>query len=255
MNVSAPVRFCFLSLVAVPLAFLIDGNRGFAADGAPPLRVCLVSGSLEYKSNESLAAYQQYLEGKYNVKCSRAFMEGKDETSLPGLENLKVCDVALVFTRRLRLSGEQLERIKSYCQSGKPLVGVRTASHAIQTWLDLDKEVLGGNYHGHYQAGPATEIKILESANQHPILAGFEPFRSAGSLYKNEGLATDNEILLSGTIPDHTEAIAWTRMHNGGRVYYTSLGDPQDFKEESFRRMLANALFWTANRTPAPLKR
>jgi type 1 glutamine amidotransferase len=237
-------------VVVVAILSFLGGNLS-GAEPAKPLKVCLVSGSLEYKSNDSLALFQQYLEAKYPVKCSRAFMEGKDETYLPGLENLKDCDVMLLFTRRLKLSGEQLDRLKSYCQSGKPLVGVRTASHALQAWLELDKEVLGGNYHGHYGEGPETDIKIVESVKSHPILAGFVPYRSAGSLYKNEGLPTDDkEILLTGTIPDHTEAIAWTRMHNGGRVFYTSLGHPQDFSEESFRRLLVNALFWTTGRTP-----
>lgn len=220
-----------------------------AAEQAP-LKVCLVSGSLEYKSEESLSGFQQFLESKYNVKCTRAFIEGKDITQLPGLENLANCDVMLLFTKRLKLSGEQLDRIKAYCTSGKPIVGVRTASHAIQTWLDLDKEVLGGNYRGHYGAGPETDIKILDSAKGHPVLQGVTPWKSAGSLYKNEGLATDNEILMTGTIPEHTEPIAWTRVSNGGRVFYTSLGHPQDFTEPSFRQMVVNALFWTTNRAP-----
>ena len=73
-----------------------------------------------------------------------------------------------------------------------------------------------------------------------------QPFRSAGSLYKNEGLAGDVEVLMTGTIPEHTEPITWTRTYKGGRIFYTSLGHPQDFTEESFRRLLANALFWTA---------
>jgi acetyl esterase/lipase len=223
-----------------------------AKDASQPLQVCLVSGSLEYKSNESLAAFQQYVEAHYPVKCSRAFIVGTDEEHLPGLENLANCDVMLLFTRRLKLSGEQLEQLKSYCQSGKPIVAVRTASHAIQTWLDLDKEVLGGNYHSHYGEGPETEIKILQSAKSHPILVGVEPFRSAGSLYKNEGHASDIEILMTGTIPGHIEPIAWTRTYKGGRIFYTALGHPQDFREESFRRMLVNALFWTTGRTPEP---
>ena len=114
-----------------------------------PLEVCLVSGSAEYKSNESLDAFQKFLESSYNVHCTRAFFDPADETHLPGLEHLDHCDVMLLFTRRLKLEGEELERIKRYCLAGKPLVGVRTASHAVQTWLDLDKEVLGGNYRGH----------------------------------------------------------------------------------------------------------
>ena len=217
-----------------------------SADEPAPLKVCLVSGSLEYKSNESLAEFQEYLEANHPVECSRAFIVGEDEEHLPGLESLDDCDVMLLFTRRLKLSGEELERIKHYCLSGRPIVGVRTASHAIQTWLDLDKEVLGGNYHGHYANDLQTDVAIVEGAEQHPILRGFKPFRSAGSLYKNQGLSSDVDILMTGAIPGHTEPIAWTRDYKGASVFYTSLGHPHDFREESFRRLLANAIFWTA---------
>ncbi len=220
------------------------------ADEAEPLKVCLVSGSLEYNSNESLAAFQKYLESHYNARCTRAFIEDEDETRLPGLENLDDCDVMLLFTRRLNLSGDDLRRIKQYCQSGKPLVGVRTASHAIQTWLDLDREVLGGNYKGHYKNDLATKVSIVESEKDSPVLAGVKPFTSAGSLYKNQGIAADCKVLMTGTSPESTEPITWTRMHNRGRVFYTSLGHVQDFQEESFRRLLANALFWAAGRQP-----
>ena len=69
-----------------------------ADDAGQPLRVCLVSGSLEYKSNESLDAFARFLESRYPVKCSRAFIVGQDEEHLPGLENLDQCDVMLLFT-------------------------------------------------------------------------------------------------------------------------------------------------------------
>lgn len=239
----------FVVAAALVLAWTAR-DHALAAD--KPLQVCLVSGSLEYKSNESLADFQKYLEQHYQVACSRAFIEGKDEEHLSGLQNLGDCDVMLLFTRRLKLSGEELERIKGYCLSGKPIVGVRTASHAIQTWLDLDKEVLGGNYRGHYDAGEETEVKIVESAKDHPLLAGVPPFRSAGSLYKNQGLAGDTTVLMTGTNSEATEPITWTRTYKGGNIFYTSLGHPQDFTEESFRRLLANALFWAAGRTTAP---
>jgi type 1 glutamine amidotransferase len=78
------------------------------------------------------------------------------------------------------------------------------------------------------------------------------PFRSAGSLYKNQGLAGDCQVLMHGTSPEATEPITWTRPYKGGRVFYTALGHPKDFQEESFRRLLLNALFWTAGREPEP---
>jgi type 1 glutamine amidotransferase len=207
---------------------------------------------VEYRSDESLRAFKEYLEGHFNVRCSEAFR--KTDSDLPGLENLESCDVALFFTRRLTITGEQLDRVKKYCQSGKPIVAVRTASHGFQNWLAFDKEVLGGNYSNHYKAGPTCEVRMTEKAKAHAILAGVNGFTSPGSLYKNTGLAKDVEVLLTGSIPDHTEPIAWTRIHNRGRVFYTSLGHPDDFKNAEFRRMLANALFWTAQRKPSERK-
>jgi putative membrane-bound dehydrogenase-like protein len=224
-------------------------NKEAAAPAAsPPLKVCLVSGSLEYESDASLSAFQKYLESNYNVKCSRAFR--KTDNDLPGLENLETCDVVLLFTRRLTIDGKQLEMVTKYCKAGKPIVGVRTASHAFQNWLQLDKEVFGGDYKNHYKAGPLCEVRIVEKAKEHPILAGVKPFKSVASLYRNPDLAKDVEVLLTGTIPEHTEPIAWTRLHNGGRVFYTSLGHPKDFQDENFQRLLANALFWTTQRKP-----
>jgi len=194
-----------------------------------------------------LTKLQKYLEDHYRVQCTRAFRKTDDD--LPGLENLETCDVMLLFTRRLTISGQQLERIKKYCRSGKPIVAVRTASHGFQNWLALDKEILGGNYQSHFGAGPVTQVQIVPSAKNHPILAGVKPFTSEASLYKNQGVAKDVEVLLTGRIPGHTEPVAWSRIHNGGRIFYTSLGDPKDFEDENFLRLLVNALSWTTKST------
>jgi putative membrane-bound dehydrogenase-like protein len=216
--------------------------------GGKLLKVCLVSGSLEYDSDASLSAFQKYLEENYNVQCSRAFRKADDD--LPGLDNLDKCDVMLLFTRRLTIKGKQLEQVQKYCKSGKPIVAVRTASHAFQNWPQLDKQILGGNYKGHYGSGPAAKVAIVDKAKKHPILAGVKQFESAGSLYKNTGLAKDVEVLLTGSIPDHTEPVAWTRQFKGGRIFYTSLGHQKDFKNEYFRHLLVNALYWTTKREP-----
>ncbi|HEV2948961.1 MAG TPA: PVC-type heme-binding CxxCH protein [Gemmataceae bacterium] len=231
---------------ATPAAPVISRGRKPTDKEEKPLQVCLVSGSLEYDSDHSLAGFEEFLEKHYRVKCSRAFR--KADNDLPGLENLKTCDVLLLFTRRLTIDGEQLEQVKKYCQAGKPIVGVRTASHAFQNWLALDKEILGGNYQGHYGSGPAVEVHIENHAKDHPTLMNVKPFWSAGSLYKNTGLAKGAEVLLTGSIPEHTEPVAWTHLSHGGRVFYTSLGHSKDFADDNFKQLLVNALFWTANR-------
>src|SRR5688572_29589162 len=236
--------------LALMIGVALATARG--AEQAKPLRVCLVSGSIEYDSDTSLNKFQKHLEKNYQVECSRAFI--KSESDLPGLENLDTCDVMLLYTRRLKITGEQLERVKKYCLSGKPIVGIRTASHALQNWLDLDKEVFGGNYKGHFGAGPLCEVKIEAKAKTHPILKGVQPFKSVGSLYKNTGLAKDVDILLTGSTPENTEPIAWTRNYKGGRIFYTSLGHQKDFDDPNFVTMIVNALHWTTNREAAVRK-
>ena len=231
--------------VSVSLAALqsCDLAETFAAADPPAasVRVCLVSGSLEYKSDDSLAAFQKLLEKDGLVKCSRAFR--KSDTELPGLEHLEQCDCAVFFTRRMQIAGEPLERVQKFCRSGKGIIGLRTASHGFQQWLAMDKEVFGGDYQGHY-GNPSVDVKIVPAAKDHPILKGVEPFTSKGSLYKNPNIAKDTTLLLTGTIPGDTQPVAWTHMYHGARVFYTSLGALADFQSPNFLRLLSNAVAW-----------
>jgi type 1 glutamine amidotransferase len=233
-----------LLLFALLIGLALTASQ--AREKKKALRVCFISGSAEYGSDKTLPILQKYLESKHPCECT--LIKAKSDSDLPGLEALEKCDVAVLFTRRLKLQGDQLERIKQYCTAGKPLVGIRTASHGIQTWLELDQEVFGGNYKGHYKEGPLTEVTLTKSQKERPILFGVTPFKSKGSLYKNSGLAKDVDVLLYGSIPEHTEPIAWTRMYKGGRVFYTSLGHQKDFEEESFLRLMTNAIVWAAKR-------
>jgi hypothetical protein len=238
---------CFLSLA---IGWNVAGASAAApSDSAAPkrLKVCLLSGCDTYNSEESLPPFQEYLEKNYPIDCVRIVKKAKDD--LPGLEQLETCDVAFVFIKRMQLAGPQLEQFKKYMTSGRPIVAVRTASHAVQTWLEFDREVLGGNYKGHHPAGPVTTIKETEGATGHPILAGVKLTSAADSLYKNLGHAPDIGVLLTGTIDGQpTEPLAWTREVNGGRVFYTSLGAQETFRDPAFRKMLANAIFWAAKR-------
>lgn len=223
--------------------FLCLGVRG----GDAPLKVCMLSASTEYGSDASLDNFQKFLEKNYSVVCTRA-TGAERGTDLKGLENLDGCDVMLLFTKRMTLPDVQLDKIKKYCESGRPIVGVRTASHAFQNWLEFDTRVLGGNYKNHYGKGPPTKVTLVEKAKEHPILKGVKEFESPCSLYKNSDQATDVEVLMTGTNGSGTEPLTWTRDYKGGRMFYTSLGGVEDFANENFKVMLANALFWAGKK-------
>jgi putative membrane-bound dehydrogenase-like protein len=216
------------------------------------LTLALVSGSFEYKSDASLAAFQKYLEERYPVKCVPIF--AKSEKEIAGLDQLDRCDAAIFFTRRLTIDEAMLEPVKRFVKSGKPIIGLRTASHGFQNWLAMDKEVFGGDYQNHYQDKAPCDVAIVEKQKDHPILKGCSSFRSNGSLYKNPNVAADVTVLLTGSIPGHTEPVAWMREKDGRRVFYTSLGHPDDFKDENFLRLLVNALAWTTKSDLKPSK-
>ncbi len=228
----------------------ICGNL-LRADDAP-LRICLLSASAEYKSDDSLAILQKRLEEHLHAKCT--LLQGKDKgDNLPSLAPLEHTDVMVLFTRRVVLNDEQLAQVQKYCQSGNGIVGIRTASHAFQNWLEMDKLVFGGNYQNHYKEGPDAAITLNEKAAGHPLLAGVTPFKTPAKMYKNPSLADDVTLLLTGASAPNVEPVAWARNHGAGRVFYTSLGSPEDFQVESFLRLLENAVVWTSKRD-APKK-
>src|SRR5688572_2711238 len=118
----------YLLLLAIGMTILALG--GDAEARIAPLRVVFISGAAEYESDKTMPTLKKYLESKYPSIVTMVSAKGD---TLPGLEAIDKCDVVVLYTRRLKLEGEQLERLKKYCTSGKPLVGIRTASHAVQT--------------------------------------------------------------------------------------------------------------------------
>jgi len=233
----------------IAVLVLLFFNVGFSAH-AEPLRVVFVSGSFEYDSDTCLEMFRNYLESNYEVDIT--FLKATDWDVLPGLEALDTCDVALFFTRRLTIKGEGLARVRSYVDAGRPIVALRTASHGFEEYLEFDAEVLGGNYKGHFGEGPTTDIGFTPRGREHPVLQGVGPLRSRYSLYKTKPVARDAETLMIGktSFSDGWQPVSWVRVHNGGRVFYSSLGGLGDFEGDSFKRLIANALFWAARREP-----
>lgn len=227
-------------------ALLLLSQMVLPAADAPPLRVVMFSGSKEYNSNESLDEFKKLLEEKHHCQCVVNVVEEKG-TKLNGIEGLETADVALFFTRRVNLSEDQLAKVKAFIAAGKGVVGVRTASHGFQTWLEFDPQVLGGSYNNHYMKDLPAEVTIEEKAKDHPILAGVKPFSTMSKLYKNAKLAEDVTLLLRSKTESYAEPAAWAREAKAGvhgRVFYTSLGGPNDFENPQFRQMLANAVRW-----------
>ena len=199
----------------------------------------------------------------------------KDKRGLPGIEALADADVAVFFTRFLKLNDEQLGAITSYLESGKPVVGFRTSTHGfrypkdnpnVQWNNDFGKDALGTPYRIHLAS--STNVKPVDGMEKHPILSGVEAssWTSPGTLYLTD-LQEGAQPLLVGTgkakrvgsvtngfgthelKAEMTDVVAWTWKNKwGGRTFTTSLGHVGDFANPNSMRVMVNGVFWAAGR-------
>lgn len=218
--------------------------------GSDALRLHMLSGSQEYQSEDSLTEWAAHLETEYGITGVTISHAPDRAETVSGLEGLKTADVLVVFCRRWELSGDQATAIMAWMDAGKPIVAIRTASHGFQFYLDFDHDVLGGDYSGHGPAGLPMQVVLPAAAADHPILAGIRPWERTGKLYRNPNPAKDITVLLNSASEAEEQPLAWVRTNGSQRVFTTTMGFPADFENPLFIRLLDNALFWVAERTP-----
>jgi nicotinamidase-related amidase len=237
---------------------LIDGKPfRFKKDKRPHLAIVMAED--EYKTNESLPVYALKHLG-HHFRVSYVFGSDKQRHSIPGIEVLDDANIALFSVRRRALPADQMEAVGRFVKSGKPVVGIRTASHAFslhgkkppqgaKVWEKFDPEVFGGNYTGHHGNKLKAALRNSKSAAGHPILHNTEslaPTLQGGSLYKTSPLAEGTKVLVTGRVDGHPdEPVSWTfKRSDGGPSFYTAMGHVGDFENPAFVRQLTNALVW-----------
>ena len=220
--------------------------------------IVVLTSEPEYRTEVSLTKFAAEDLGK-DFRVSLVYGDAADGSILPGLEVLKSADLAFISVRRRTLLPDQLQIIRDFIALGKPVIGIRTASHAFclrdkpapdgrVDWQEFDRDVIGGSYTNHHGDGPETTITPAAGVTKHPVLADIDvaELRGVGSLYKVSPLQPAASSLLIGTIPEKdAEPVAWLNIReDGGTTFYTSLGHVGDFEQPAFRRLLKNVCLW-----------
>ncbi|MCI0625540.1 MAG: NPCBM/NEW2 domain-containing protein [Acidobacteria bacterium] len=228
-------------------------------------RVVLMIGEDEYETDETLLRFATGELERRGIRCTLVLADPKDKNSFPGLEALNGADLLVLSVRRRTPPKAQLDLIRSYLEAHRPLVAIRTSSHAFVSesrsphsdWKRFDADVLGGTYVG-YDGGAretGSEAWSVAQAAGHPILKGLEKarFYTPSWIYRMRSLAPTTTVLVKGRWSHDrpTEPVAWTNSYKGGRIFYTSLGHPGDFELTEFRLLLLNGIFWAMDK-PAP---
>jgi len=251
--------------------------------------IVLVSGDEEYRSEETLPMLAKILAVHHGFKCTVLFaidpetgmIDPVNQTNIPGLHNLETADMMVLFLRFRELPDEQMKYIIDYTNSGKPIMGLRTATHSFNYTRNTNspyakysfrseefdggygRQVLGEtwiNHHGHHGKESSRGV-INEEMKTHPILKGAEDIWGPTDVYTVTELTGDAKTLVFGQVlvgmeptdepkPDTpTMPLAWIKTHTGeqgktARVFCTTMGASVDFESEGLRRLLVNACYW-----------
>lgn len=255
----------------------ITGEKQFRFSKDDRKIVAFITAENEYATNLRFPVFGDELLLTNNVQCEYAIgkpiSEGTGIHNIENLQILKDADLVVTCIRRRALEQDRMQLIRDYMASGKPLLAIRTSSHAFDAkgnvsrsgggvvasnvpvsdqlaqWPEFDKEVLGGNYQGHFgHLNKGTDISIVPGMEGHPLLKGVDSvgFVSPSWLYINRPLRSENiEVLLTGSIPgESVQPVLWINHREKGTVVYTSLGHWNDWKIPGFQHIMSNSISW-----------
>lgn len=193
---------CLLSML-LPAALRADDPWVvYEGDSGPGKgkHIVLVSGDEEYRSEETLPQLGKILARRHGFKCTVLFaidpktgeINPDKKDNIPGLEALDTADLMVLFTRLRQLPDDQMKHIVDYVESGRPIVGLRTATHAFDNgaskrygrygWTGKEwnggfgRQVLGETWISHHgdHGKQSTRGVLAEGVNDHPILRGIK---------------------------------------------------------------------------------
>ncbi|MET2984865.1 ThuA domain-containing protein [Aureibaculum conchae] len=127
--------------------------------------IVFVSGDEEYRSEEALPMLAKIMSKNHGFKCTVLFAQDPNSPgivnanygkNIPGLEALALADLMVIFTRFRALPDGQMKHIDDYLKSGKPVVGMRTSTHAFKFNQD---SISNYSHYGNYYSGDKTEWK------------------------------------------------------------------------------------------------
>lgn len=255
---------------SVTSADFLGGEPFRFQDDRRPLLVFILAEN-EYRTWETVPTFARDALGWRGYRFDDVTASPRtDDYEFQNSRALDDADLVFVSVRRRAMPVAMLARLRQHVESGKPIVGIRTASHAfapspdklkdradLAAWPQFDAEVLGGNYQGHHPAGIEAEVQAAPDAASSPLLAGVPAagFKTRSSLYRNAPLPPASQVLLLAAIPNEpAEPVAWTHACSPrqARVFYTSLGGPDDFRNPAFRRLLLNGILWALDQPVPP---
>ncbi|MGC6487305.1 MAG: ThuA domain-containing protein [Planctomycetota bacterium] len=265
--------------------------RGSEAGVGAGKRVVFLAAEQEYRAEQSMPMMAKLLATRHGFDTTVLFgqkdglvdpteeappKDPKAFQTIPGMHLLADADLLVVFTRFMKLPDEELAHLDAYLDSGKPVLGIRTANHGFRgNWtykrngknVRFGDDVLGGAFRGHYGGWhrESTRGIVVEENKDHPILRGVDDVWGPTDVYRmfpaDKTLPASCTSLLLGqplmtlekdAAPNPKKPplpIAWTNSWTGNlgktaRVFHVTMGSARDYQSAGMRRLTLNAALW-----------
>jgi hypothetical protein len=251
-------------------------------------RVVFVAGDEEYRSEEALPLLAKTM-NSFGFECIVLFSQNKETGEIdpdergyiPGLHHIADADLLVLQLRFRELPDSDMKYIVDYVEAGKPLIGIRTSTHAFNysndteseykhwTWTDktwpggFGKQILGETWvahHGHH-GKEATRGLV---ASKHIVTNGVGVCFGRTDVYSINELPEDATVILNGEVvagmnPDDSKVegskndpmhpVAWLRNRVVSesvtqRIFVTTMGSALDWIDEDLRRLFIQSALW-----------
>ena len=187
-------KLCTVS--AAEPGLVIEGKEGIGKGQ----HIVFVTGEEYYRSEEGMSMFAKILSQHHGYKCTvlfaidpvTGFINANKANNIPGLEALKSADLMVVFARFRELPDADMKHIVDYVNAGKPVLGIRNATHAFRysanstspyknwdfqskAWLGgFGQQILGDTWIAHYGKfqKEATLATVISSQRNNPVLRG-----------------------------------------------------------------------------------
>ncbi|MFD2256636.1 ThuA domain-containing protein [Luteolibacter algae] len=246
-------------------------------------KIVLLSGDEEYRTEESLPMLAKIFSRRHGFDTSVVFswdesgryIDPNNQHGIRGLAALGDADLLIVGTRFRNLSEHEAKQLSNYLNAGKPVIGIRTSTHAFRgkgkfgenlPYDAFGLKILGEKWAGHHGAHKKQGTRsVVETANAgHPILSGVEEITGPTDVYGVANLTPADTILLRGAVTETLEPdskpvsgkanepmmpIAWLHTYTSpdnttkGNSFCTTMGASIDFADPDLRRLIVNAAY------------
>ena len=238
----------------------IEGQAGLGKGQ----HIVFVTGEEYYRSEEGMSMFAKIMARHHGFRCTVLFaidpstglINPNRNNNIPGLAALETADLMVIFARFRELPDADMKHIVDYVNAGKPVLGIRNATHAFRyppqsnslyknwDWQSkawpggFGQQILGDTWIAHFGQfqKEATLAKVNVAHRDHPVLRGVaDTIFCHTDVNSVERLAANDVVLFHGQVlsglkptdPPVTDNRKETRMPFAWfKTYTTPSGKP-----------------------------